>query len=41
LREDFGITPDPELCRYSIRRSDEVIALARKYLKLSATVDWD
>jgi len=33
LREDFGITPDPDLCRYSIQRSESAILLARKYLE--------
>ena len=33
LREDFGITPDPELCRYLIHRGDEAMSLARKYLQ--------
>ena len=33
LREEFGITPDPELCRYTIEVSDEARTLARAYLE--------
>lgn len=33
LREDFGITPDPELCRYTINRSEGSKELARQYLE--------
>ena len=33
LREDFGITPDPALCRYTIQRGEEATKLARKYLE--------
>jgi FkbM family methyltransferase len=33
LREEFGITPDPELCSYSIQVSDEALDRARGYLE--------
>ena len=33
LLEVFEITPDPELCRYSIHLSDDTLALARRYLE--------
>jgi len=33
LREDFGITPDPELGSYTINRNSEAIGLARAYLE--------
>ncbi|MBS0203967.1 MAG: hypothetical protein JSS49_13765 [Planctomycetes bacterium] len=33
LREVFGIIPDPELCRYSIRQGDAAVDLARNYLE--------
>ena len=32
LREEFGITPDQELCSYSIQVGAEALALARRYL---------
>ena len=33
LREEFGMAPDPELCRYTIEVSDEARTLARAYLE--------
>jgi Glycosyltransferase family 9 (heptosyltransferase) len=32
LREEFGIVPDPDLCRYTIHVGDEARELARAYL---------
>ena len=33
LREVFKVTPDPELCTYTIHRSEEALSLARWYLE--------
>lgn len=33
LREDFGIAPDPELCRYSIQRGPDALSRAGRYLE--------